>query len=195
VEIAADAPNEWGGAPVRHLDGEPDPETIDCIIATSDGGGIEQLRVWNEYAVLHSLRFYPIVLQDLVGYIGPLYVPGQTACYECLRLRQNAHLVDYANRRIVESAFIHSQSVSGFHPAMASILGSIAAIELTKAFGLAPALTRAGTLIEVNLIGSEMTSRRVLRLPRCPVCSRLNRAPSPSLPAARLAPAGERQER
>jgi thiazole/oxazole-forming peptide maturase SagC family component len=167
---------------------EIDPESLDCIVATSDGGSVEQLRAWNEFAVLHNLQFFPVLLQDLVGYVGPLVTPGETPCFECLRQRQNAHLMDFRVRRSVESAFIHDQAVGGFHPSMASILGDVAAMELTKAFGLGGGLTHVGTVIEVNLLGSEMKPRRVLKLPRCPVCSRLNRAPSTSVTRAMLAP-------
>jgi bacteriocin biosynthesis cyclodehydratase domain-containing protein len=170
----------WLGTPVklRPFPADLDPESLDCLVATSDSGAIEQLCVWNEFCVLHNLQFFPVLLQDLVGYVGPMVVPGETACFECLRSRQNAHLMDYRSRRAVEAAFVHEQAVGGFHPSMASILGDIAALELTKHFGLGSKLARVGTVIEVNLLGSEMKARRVMRLPRCPVCSRLNRVPS-----------------
>src|SRR6266498_348688 len=158
-----------------------DPESVDCVVATSDTGATEQLRVWNEYCVLHNIFYMPGLLQDLVGYVGPLVVPGQTACFECMRSRQNAHLVDPFTRRAAESALISEQSVSGFHPSMPSILGDIAAMELTKYFGLGPSLANVGTLIRVNLLGAEMKAHRVLKLPRCEVCSSLTRTPSPAL--------------
>lgn len=168
----------WGDARWSALENDLDPESLDVLVATSDTGAIEQLRVWNEFAVLHNLHFFPVLLQDLVGYVGPLVIPGQTPCFECVRLRQNAHLMDYRSRRSVESAFVQEQAVGGFHPSMASMLGDVAALELTKVYGLGNNLARYGTLIEVNLLGSEMKPHRVLKLPRCPVCSRLTRTPS-----------------
>jgi bacteriocin biosynthesis cyclodehydratase domain-containing protein len=161
--------------PVVEFDEHLDPDSLDCLVVTSDMGGVEQLRAWNEFAVLHRLHFLPVLLQDLVGYVGPLVVPGQTPCYECLVSRQNAHLMDYQSRRALEAAFLQDQAVGGFHPSIASILGDIAALELTKYFGLGGALARPGVVIEVNVLGSEMKARRVLKLPRCPVCARLNR--------------------
>jgi bacteriocin biosynthesis cyclodehydratase domain-containing protein len=168
-----------GDAPRVQRDArDPDPDSLDCVVATSDSGGLEQLRAWNEFCVLHNRQFFPVLLQDLVGYVGPMVQPGETPCFECLRSRQNAHMVDYGSRRAVESAFLHEQAVGGFHPSMASILGDIAALELTKHFGMATPLAKVGMVIEVNLLGSEMHSRRILKLPRCPVCSRLNRTPA-----------------
>jgi bacteriocin biosynthesis cyclodehydratase domain-containing protein len=178
--------NESAG-PVVAFDEHMDPESLDCLVVTSDMGGVEQLRAWNEFAVLHRLHFLPVLLQDLVGYVGPVVVPGQTPCYECVVSRQNAHLMDYQSRRAMEAAFLQDQAVGGFHPSIASILGDIAALELTKFFGLGGALARPGVLIEVNILGSEMKARRVLRLPRCPVCSRLNRVSSTTFTRSWLA--------
>lgn len=173
--------------PVVPFDEHMDPDSLDCLVVTSDMGGVEQLRAWNEYAVLHRLHFLPVLLQDLVGYVGPVVVPGQTPCYECLISRQNAHLMDYQSRRALEAAFLQDQAVGGFHPSIASILGDIAALELTKFFGLGGALARPGVLIEINILGSEMKPRRVLKLPRCPVCSRLSRVSSTAFTRSWLA--------
>ena len=56
-----------------------------CLVATSDFGGVEPMSRWNEFCLKQGCHFFPMVLHDLVGYIGPLVVPGETACYECLR--------------------------------------------------------------------------------------------------------------
>jgi len=54
---------------------------------------------------------------------------------------------------------------------MASILGDVGAVELTKFYsGLLPR-TQIGTLIEVDLMEPRINSRKVLKVPRCPVCS------------------------
>lgn len=170
-------------SPVEHPGGPDflDPESLDCLVATSDFGGAELLREWNDYCVLHGLTFLPVVLQDLMGYVGPLVVPGESACFECLRLRQNAHLRDPGAQRAAEAAAFAGQRVSGFHPAMASVLGNVAAFELSKFFTLGPSLSKVGHLIEVNLLAGEMTTRKVLRVPRCPVCSNLQPNPEPAL--------------
>ena len=57
---------------------------------------------------------------------------------------------------------------------MASILGDIAAIELSKFYGIRMPLWRVGTLIEVNLVAMRLNARKVLKIPRCSVCSILN---------------------
>jgi bacteriocin biosynthesis cyclodehydratase domain-containing protein len=167
----------WPGNSVLMRKGSPneiDPESFDILIATSDFGGFGLLREWNEFCVLHDRCFLPVVLQDLVGYVGPVVLPRKTACFECFILRQNAHMSNPLIERAAEFTAFEGQTAVGFHPSMASILGDIAAFELTKFYGLGPATWTIGTQIEVNLLAATMNGRKVLRLPRCPVCTSLH---------------------
>lgn len=157
------------------------PQSTNCLVATSDLGAVRELRAWNEFCVLHGIRFVPVVLADLVGHVGPVVVPGDSACYECLWARLNTHLADPDGHWAAATNGGDGQAVAGLHPSMASILGDIATVELIKLFGLAPPLARFGTLIEVNLLGGAMKTRRVLKVPRCEVCSSRNKVPPTTL--------------
>ncbi|HZH13075.1 MAG TPA: TOMM precursor leader peptide-binding protein [Archangium sp.] len=182
-EQGALRPGAWPSeleAPVPHTGGVEaiDPQGFDCLVATSDFGGMQLLRAWNEFCVLHKRPFLPVVLQDMVGYVGPLVMPGETACYECFRLRRNTHVADPQSRHLIESAAFQGQATVGFLPPMASMLGDVAAVELLKLFTLAPPLWRVGTVLEVNLMAPDLSARAVLKLPRCPVCTPLAERPS-----------------
>jgi thiazole/oxazole-forming peptide maturase SagC family component len=170
--------------------GTVNPEAVDCIVAAADGGATEQLREWNDFCVLHRLSYLPVLLQDLVGYVGPLVRPGESACFECLRSRQSSHLSDPLSRSVIDS--VVDPSVAAFHPSMASILGDLAALEVLKLIGLGGQLARVGYLIEVNFLGQEMKSRRVLKVPRCRVCSSMTKTPATSLSRAVMFPGGGR---
>ena len=150
-----------------------DPTFVNCIIAASDLGTHQGIRDWNEFCVKNRCHFLPVILQDLIGYVGPLVVPGETACYECLRQRQNAHMNDPEVERASETITSTGPKVVGFHPSMASILGDIAAFELTKLYSNVLPLQNVGTQIEVDLLTSKMMKRKVLKVPRCAVCSPL----------------------
>jgi len=172
-------PSEWPAAgplpiPYEVWSPERDSVPIGCLVATSDFGGMHLLREWNEYCVAEGRNFLPVVLQNAIGYVGPLVVPGETACYECLRARQNSHMADPAAERAAEHKAFEGQLVNGFHPSMASVLGDLAAIELTKFYGRVPRW-RTGTLIEVSLLSPAMGTRKVLKVPRCRVCSPLSK--------------------
>jgi bacteriocin biosynthesis cyclodehydratase domain-containing protein len=159
------SPQEW--------DDGIDPESLGCMIATSDFGGQETMYEWNRFCVKYRRPFLPVVLQDLVGYVGPLVIPGETACLECVRMRQNSHITDRESLKRTRDFAFEGQAAVGFHPSMASILGDIAALELTKFYSEVIPSSRIGTLIEVNLLETGLTSRKVLKVPRCPACSPL----------------------
>jgi bacteriocin biosynthesis cyclodehydratase domain-containing protein len=171
-------PEVWssGSAP-RIVDGsEIDPERLDCLVATSEFGASSIVARWNEFCVLHKRPFLPVVLKDLVGSIGPLVIPGETACYECARMRQRAHHPDPGLRHAIEAA-AGQGGPAGFLPPMSSMLADMAAIELIRFFCLGALPSRVGTLIEVSVLARQMTPRPVLRLPRCPVCTPIDERP------------------
>jgi bacteriocin biosynthesis cyclodehydratase domain-containing protein len=165
--------------PMR-FDADEDPTAmfrgIGCIVAASDFGGRRLLARWNQACIDRDLHFLPIVLEDLVGWVGPLVVPGRTACLACLQARMNATLVRPA-AAAVDRAAEGRRALAGAHPAMADELGTVAAMELLKLYGGIRGW-QVGRLVEVNLLTTSMTSHRVLRVPRCPACSAVNdRAP------------------
>jgi bacteriocin biosynthesis cyclodehydratase domain-containing protein len=149
-----------------------DTESLGCLIATSDIGSGQEMKQWNSFCLKHNIQFLPVVLQDMIGYVGPLVVPGETACFECMTSRWNSNLDGEESRWDFFRADL--ENIVGYHPAMASMLGSIAAFELTKFYGVRLPLSAVGRLIEVNLLTMEMQSRKVLRVPRCPACSSLH---------------------
>jgi bacteriocin biosynthesis cyclodehydratase domain-containing protein len=153
---------------------------VECLVATCDFGDQQIMRDLNRFCLAEGLPFLPVVLQDIIGYVGPLVVPGETACFECLRGRQNSHLEDPELARLPEAVAFHGQAVNGFHPSMASVLGDIAAVELTKFYGGVLPGRRAGCLVEVNLFNHHLVARKVLKVPRCPACSALNTRPPAS---------------
>jgi molybdopterin-synthase adenylyltransferase len=153
----------------------------DCIIIVcSDGGSEAILREWNVVCVKKGLRFLPILLRNMVGFVGPLVLPGETACFEC-KTRREAQAVSWG-RYDENAANIESERslLSAFHPSMSSILAHIATMELVKFLGEIPVFS-AGMLFDVNLLRPELVSRRILKLPNCPVCSSINSVPIPSV--------------
>jgi len=160
---------------VEYSDWQPRAADADCLVVTSDFGGLDLIRRWNTYALRHDIHLLPVVLQDLMGYVGPLVIPHETPCYECLRVRENSHFQDAESQRAMEPCAAQTQSVAGFHPSMASILGDIAALELGRFYGRWAPPRVVGTLIEVNMLGPSMVTRPILKVPRCTACSPLMR--------------------
>ncbi len=155
---------------------QTDPNSVNCLIASSDWGTHQGIEDWNKYCVQNRWHFLPVIIQKLIGYVGPLVVPGETACYECLRRRHNANLDEPEVERpskISPSAY----KAVPFHPSIASILGDIAAFELTKLVSNNLPSPILGSQIEVDLLRYKMTKRKVFKVPRCAVCSPLTTRP------------------
>ncbi|NBB84497.1 MAG: hypothetical protein GVY28_13985, partial [Alphaproteobacteria bacterium] len=130
--LPADAPapieeTAWRGAADAGGDGRPD-----LLVVTSDFGGKALFRPWNEWAVGAGVAFFPVVLQQLVGSIGPYVQPYETPCYECVRGRENANMDDPAAQRALESMAFEGQFATGAHPLMPAMVAQHAAFELTK---------------------------------------------------------------
>lgn len=176
------SPAEWPSSLSQPLGDEScledmDPHDIGCLVAASDSGGQYYLRDWNRYCVENNILFLPVVLKNHVGFVGPMVAPGDTACLECLRLREDTNFNDPVSVRAGETEAYTGQIVNGLLPPMAAVLGDVAAMELIKFFSrrFPP---KVGHLIQVNLLGPEMLTRKVLRAPRCPVCGPLMKTPS-----------------
>lgn len=150
------------------------PASADCVVACSDCGEIDALREWNRFCVARKIRFFPLVLQNLIGNVGPFIVPGETACYECFYARQNSHLEDPVSQRTALALMTRGQSSTGFHLATASLMGDMAACELVKFVTDALPESNIGKLILVSLFDTRLEARKVLKIPRCIVCSPLH---------------------
>lgn len=147
------------------------PDNMDCLVATSDFGSNQVFSDLNGLCLQHKCHFFPIILQNMIGYIGPHIVPGETACFDCLHARQNSHIEDQETVRAIQSAAFEGQHFVGFHPSMAAILGDMAAFELTKFYGASGLSSKIGTLIEIDLLKPQVVTKKVLKIPRCPTCS------------------------
>jgi thiazole/oxazole-forming peptide maturase SagC family component len=155
-------------------------DDIGCVIVTSDFGAIHQILEWNKLCVEQSVPFLPVVLDDMVGCIGPLVVAEETACYDCLVARENANLEDAEVRRLVQHVAYEGQAVIGFHSLMPSILAGLTALELTK-FLTGLSFATVGAMIEIDFLNMHLNEQKILKVPRCPTCGVLEKMPAVSI--------------
>lgn len=145
------------------------------VVAASEFGSFFLLERWNEFAVANNLAFYPALLQNMVGYAGPLVIPKESACLACLKARQNSHSSQFAEKRLTEKHAFAGQKVAAYHQSMLVVLATVAQFDLLKF--KANIQWETGTLCEVDLLGGTMTRRKLLKAPRCKVCSNLSTVP------------------
>ncbi|MEE3650612.1 MULTISPECIES: TOMM precursor leader peptide-binding protein [unclassified Brenneria] len=152
---------------------------IGFVVAASEFGSFFLLERWNEYAIKQKLTFYPVLLQNMVGYAGPLVIPHESACLTCLKSRQNSHSNGFAERRTTEQYAFAGQKVAAYHESMLHTLAAVAQFDLVKF--ISNIQWEVGTLCEIDLLAGSMTRRKLLKAPRCSICSGLHDAPQVNL--------------
>jgi len=145
-------------------------------VAVPEGEELPALSAWNQAALTVGLPWLQVLPFDgLFCAVGPLYVPGETACYECFRIRRASN-VDYGRD------FLALQEVSGRLPAAASLEQAAAGLAATLTLRWLAHADQflAGTWYALELGTRPALGAHVLyRVPRCPVCSGLARAAQP----------------
>ncbi len=119
---------------------------------------------------LHAARspWLPVGAFDgRLAEVGPLVVPGETACAECVRIRRRS--ASGCARDQAELSAVPPAAVAP--PTIDALLAALVADDVVRWLGLRdPSLP--GSLTTVELSPAPVVSRRhVLRVPRCPACS------------------------
>jgi bacteriocin biosynthesis cyclodehydratase domain-containing protein len=170
------APSDWvdEGNGRRLLPELPDPGEAggaSLVCATSDLGAPDALLEANRLAIAARVPFLPAWVSEMIGYVGPLNHPGETACLRCYQLRLDSNDTRREITQVVRARTGNAHDRTGLLPPMAAVVGEIAAVEVVKALGgFAPA-DAVGRQIEINLVSFAARVRRVLKAPRCPECS------------------------
>ena len=155
-----------------------------AVLAAVSENGFGPLRAWNEVALERGLPFLPVAIENLVAYVGPLVLPHETACLECLLRRRYSNLDEAAAREPVELRPDGAEIV-GLHPAIAAVAAGAASLELSRFFLPWSGAEQAGYVITFNLLSGRSGRRRVLKVPRCPACSSLRaRQPTATIRAS-----------
>jgi bacteriocin biosynthesis cyclodehydratase domain-containing protein len=178
VPECTDEPAAW----VQALPEQP----LALLIACSEFGGQHLLKPWNETAVHQGIPFLPVLQENLVGTLGPLVIPRETPCLECLAQRQDSQLGDFKRIREFETLSVTSRA-NAYHPSMLHILGETAAFE-TFLFVSGVSNGLIGHTTELSLLQRQARTARVLKAPRCSVCSSINEV---ALVSVEKAPGGE----
>jgi bacteriocin biosynthesis cyclodehydratase domain-containing protein len=152
--------------------GEVDEPSILC--GTCDLGEAEALLDLNRLALAAGTPYLPAWVSELVGYVGPLIYPLETACLRCYRVRRDSNDPRYDIAEAVRAHMTSDRDARrgvGLLPPMAAVVGEIAAMEVVKAVGRFAPSDAVARSIEINLVSFGAMVRRVLKVPRCPDCS------------------------
>jgi bacteriocin biosynthesis cyclodehydratase domain-containing protein len=123
---------------------------------------------WNEVALETGTTWMQVAPFDgAFAAIGPLFVPGETCCFECYR-RRRADNVDFA------AEFWKLDQTPGSYPAAPSLAAAIAGLASTFALRwlVEKDFFLPGRFYALEAQGDwKLSPHTVHRVPRCPACS------------------------
>lgn len=168
-----------GDAPASGSTESPEPGALNLAVVAPEPSELPEVEDWNRRALESGTRWLQILPFDgHMAAIGPLYVPGETCCYECYRRRRAANVnfpePDYRALDAAPAAYPSPPPLRSMVSGLAAMLalqwlsdrGSMSQVPATM-----HALVWTGTV--------SLSSHFVYRVPRCPECFPDEGIPSP----------------
>jgi bacteriocin biosynthesis cyclodehydratase domain-containing protein len=152
--------------------------SADLVLAAPAPEELPALAEWNVTALAAAVAWLVALPFDgNIAAVGPLFVPAETCCYECYRLRRATNSGYFAEYRALE----REPAAYPVPPvAVAAVAGVASLVALRWLVDRDPALP--GMLFALDLRGAPtLTAHHVYRVPRCPACSAIARV-APVLP-------------
>lgn len=165
VSIATESPS-----PAAEIEGAID-NGIGLLACFGLTYGSSLARVVNETGLEASLPMMFGQVSGPVARIGPLVLPGATACLECTVLRMLTH-AGPAEARVLEAlrrSTIGAPPPAPVHPAFLRAAASLFALEAAAVALSLPAQT-LGAVVELVQGEAQSRLRTVRRVPTCPSC-------------------------
>ena len=156
------------GVERRDWDDEPGGE---LVVAVPSSAELARLEEWNQRALETGTTWIQVLPFDgRLAAVGPVFVPGQTACHECYRWRRDSTVATERDRT--------TGHYLGAPPLDAALAGLAAHVVLRR---LVHVDGDAGVLLAVELVPELRCTRHyVYRVPRCAACSPLARRAAPA---------------
>ncbi|MBV8479988.1 MAG: TOMM precursor leader peptide-binding protein [Actinobacteria bacterium] len=167
AELAGRLLQASGAGSVERL-GWDDPVPDGFVVAAPGSGELPRLEEWNRRALAAGTTWLQVLPFDgRLAAVGPVFVPGQTACHACFLHRRDATIAPLRDR---------SASGHGGAPGLDAIAAGLAA-HMTLRRLAADDIGDSGVLVAVEAAQELRCTRHfVHRVPRCPACSRASAA-------------------
>ena len=146
-------------------------EGADHAVLALDEPRVVDLLAWNERALAAKVPLTFVVLDGLGASVGPTVIPGQTACWRCYDLRVKGTHPNLERLLAYEASLQKPPRRVGM-PAFAQVAGAFAAEAVALTLTRAVVAPLAGWVLRISFLDLHAEKHRVLRIPRCPACSR-----------------------
>lgn len=173
-----------------------DDTAWDLVLACVAGDDLLVLQSVARFAHAAGVMSVSAHLDGLDAMIGPVVVPGKTACWNCCRLRRLATSRHDEADHALQASLLAERPPRRARTYLAptpALLGHALALAATGLLVDPGAAALEGRLLVQSLIDLEVTFHAVLPMPWCPVCggasAALRGGPVPPVPRVRLDPA------
>jgi bacteriocin biosynthesis cyclodehydratase domain-containing protein len=148
----------------------------DLAVVAFGGDELEQLRRWNDKALARGVPWLPFRQYDgRFAAVGPLIVPGESCCYECV-LRRRASNLEYGQHLAeIERVPVAAQADAALEALAVGVAAHLAVQWIGGRDATLPGVLHAVEARPTLSVGLHP----VLRLPRCPACSPTLRLAAP----------------
>jgi bacteriocin biosynthesis cyclodehydratase domain-containing protein len=146
------------------------PSSVDLAVCAPAPAQLPMLRDWNEQALASRQPWLQVLPFDgRYASLGPLYLPGETCCFECFRRRRLANL-DAGDE------LAHLEAAPAAYPAAPAVQALVAGIAATLILDWLVLrdqnVPSAFYAVELGQVLG-LSLHHVHRVPRCPACSGL----------------------
>jgi ribosomal protein S12 methylthiotransferase accessory factor len=151
-----------------------------------------ELAAVNETALADGRSWALVKPVGSVVWVGPIFQPGETGCWECLaqRLRMKRQVERYLARHTGRPAPL--QPAKGWLASSIRLAASWVASELARSLVLDGPETLRGQILTLDLVRRELARHSLVKRPQCPACGQKDRpataASTPVVLESRLRP-------
>lgn len=151
-----------------HLNGQFGQADLAVVVGDEiDHAGFRQFN--RDAVAVKAAAIFGVIDRQLLR-IGPVVIPGETACFECHhhRLRSHVRFVDEFDRRAEGRRL---RPVEKAEPWLEARIAAALLAMVVSGFAADNLLVgRANEVIELDLLSIACERHPLLKLPRCPVC-------------------------
>lgn len=139
-----------------------------AFVVTAAAAGDPRLEARNDWALDRNAPWLPVGLFDgAAALVGPLVLPGESACLRCLTLRRDAAAAGARELAAIRGV----PSAAPLPPGVAALAVAVALDRVVRWLGLLDPLLPGVALAVEAAPELRLTPHPVLRVPRCTGCS------------------------
>jgi bacteriocin biosynthesis cyclodehydratase domain-containing protein len=162
------------------------------IILANDDMSLAGYDRVNQACLEHETPWVSARIDRSRGIIGPFVVPKQTACFTCFELRSRVNAEFPQDHEALHRHWKGCGESPDTWPMIApfvEMVGACVALDAQRVLGAKALSAFLGRILHWDLHGFESRFHELLKLPRCPACSRARERPLEKIwdlrPAAR----------